>query len=126
MEEKVVFNSEDVNNNKVFGILSYLGFLVLVPILAVKDSMYSKFHANQGLVLFIFEFASWLITIIVSFILQIFFNLLHLTVIATLLAGILTLIVTALTLVFTIIGIVNACSGEAKQLPLIGGITLLK
>ena len=53
MEENVIFNTEDVEQNKVFGILSYIGILVLVPILAAKDSQYARFHANQGLVLFI-------------------------------------------------------------------------
>ena len=29
MEEKIVFNTEDVNGNKVFGILAYIGILFL-------------------------------------------------------------------------------------------------
>lgn len=53
MEEKIVFNTEDVNGNKVFGILAYIGILFLVPLFAAKDSQYARFHTNQGLVLFI-------------------------------------------------------------------------
>lgn len=55
MEEKIVFNTEDVNGNKVFGILAYIGILFLVPLFAAKDSQYARFHTNQGLVLFIAE-----------------------------------------------------------------------
>lgn len=119
MEEKVVFNSEDVSSNKVFGVLSYIGILVLIPIFAAKDSQYARFHANQGLVLFITEIALNIIVRIIAAILSFSIG-------GALLAGLLSLAVAIVSLVYLILGIVNACSGEAKQLPLIGGITLLK
>lgn len=56
-EENIVFNSEDVQNNKVMGILAYFGILFLIPLLAAKDSQYARFHTNQGIVLFIFSVA---------------------------------------------------------------------
>ena len=37
MNEDIIFTTEDVNQNKVYGILAYFGILVLVPILAAKD-----------------------------------------------------------------------------------------
>ena len=37
---------EDVQNNKVFAILAYIGILVLVPIFAAKESKFARFHAN--------------------------------------------------------------------------------
>jgi uncharacterized membrane protein len=46
---------KDIEENKVLAALSYLGILVLVPILAGKDSKFVKFHAKQGLVLFIVD-----------------------------------------------------------------------
>ncbi len=119
MEEKVVFNSEDVSNNKAMGILSYIGILVLIPIFAAKDSQYARFHANQGLVLFIAEIALNIIVRIISAILSYSIG-------GALLVGVLSLAVGILSLIFLILGIVNACSGEAKKLPLIGGITILK
>lgn len=119
MEEKIVFNTEDVSENKVFGILSYIGILVLIPIFAAKDSQYARFHANQGLVLFILEVALNIIVRIVSAALSFTFG-------GALLASLLSLAVAVVSLVFMILGIVNACSGEAKQLPIIGGITILK
>lgn len=119
MEEKIVFNTEDVSENKVFGILSYIGILVLIPIFAAKNSQYARFHANQGLVLFILEVALNIIVRIVSVTLSFTFG-------GALLASLLSLAVAVVSLVFMILGIVNACSGEAKQLPIIGGITILK
>src|SRR5437762_547806 len=44
---------KDVEQNKVYAILAYLGILVLVPLLAAKESKFAQYHANQGLVLFI-------------------------------------------------------------------------
>ena len=37
-EENIVFNSEDVQSNKVMGILAYFGILFLIPLLAAKGS----------------------------------------------------------------------------------------
>lgn len=120
MEEKIIFNTEDVKQNKVFGILSYIGILVLVPIFAARDSQYAKFHANQGLVFFIFCIAlnviARVITISISF----------LPFVGTAMGILLSAAVGIIALVFMIIGILNACSGDAKKLPIIGNITILK
>ena len=120
MEEKIVFNTEDVKQNKVFGILSYIGILVLVPIFAAKDSQYAKFHANQGPVFFIFGIALNIIARVIS--ISVSFIPLVSVMVNALVSGAVGLVC----LVFMIIGIVNACSGEAKKLPIIGNITLLK
>ena len=42
------------SNDKVFGILSYIGILWIVGLAAGKTP-FAKFHANQGLVLFLAE-----------------------------------------------------------------------
>ena len=49
------YTKEDIDKNKVMGVLAYLGLLVLVPLLAAKDSKFARFHSNQGLVLLIAE-----------------------------------------------------------------------
>ena len=93
------FDAADINDNKVMAILCYLGWLILIPLIASK-SRYVKFHANQGLILFIAGFLSiiplvgWVISI-VAFILA-------------------------------ILGIINAINGRAKQLPIIGKFSLIK
>ncbi len=118
-EEKVVFNTEDVNNNKVYGVLAYIGFLFLIPLFAAKDSQYAKFHTNQGLVLFLAE-------IVLNVAVRIVNLLLGMTIVLLPLTWLLNVAVGIVSLVFMILGIVNACSGEPKTLPLIGNITILK
>ena len=102
------FDVNDIAQNKVMGVLAYFGPLCLVPILAAKDSKFARFHANQGLVLFI-----------VGIILSVLFVI---PLIGWILAPILSLIVTVL----AIIGIINAAGGKAKELPIIGKYKLLK
>lgn len=47
--------SEDAGSgdSKMFAALSYLGILVLIPLLVKKDDPFVKFHAKQGLVFLI-------------------------------------------------------------------------
>ncbi|MBQ2575485.1 MAG: zinc ribbon domain-containing protein [Bacteroidales bacterium] len=111
---------EDVQNNKVFAILAYFGILVLVPILAAKESKFARFHANQGLVLFIAEVA-W---VIIYYVLLTLFGMI---------AGGLALmwifigsLVWIGFAVFAIIGIIYAAQGNTKPLPLFGKFKILK
>jgi uncharacterized membrane protein len=102
----------DVDKNKIFAVLAYIGILFLVPLLAAKDSKFARYHTNQGVVLF-------LAGIVCSFA-----------------GGILSLVpfvgcialpaVMIAILVFMVLGIINAAKGECKPLPLIGQYTLIK
>ena len=102
------FDPEDINKNKIFAILAYLGILVLVPIFAAKDSKFAKFHANQGLLLFIAEIAGSVISII------------------PILGTLVSFVVSIACFALAIIGIINAAKGEAKELPVIGKYEILK
>lgn len=120
MEENIVFNTEDVQQNKVFGILAYIGILFLVPLLAAKDSQYARFHTNQGIVLFIAEI---ILGVLASIITAIFS---WIPFIGWIISALIGTVFGILALIYMILGIVNACSGEPKKLPVIGGITILK
>lgn len=121
MDEDVIFTTEDVNQNKIYGIFAYLGILVLVPIFAAKDSFYARFHANQGLILLIFNVLMTAARRILAFVLKVAtFGLMNHAINAVMVTA-----TSLITLALIIIGIVNACSGEAKRLPVIGGFTLL-
>ena len=122
MEEHIVFNTQDVSENKIFGILSYIGILFIVPMIAAKESQYAKFHANQGIVLFITN----LILQAVARALVIVLNLLSFGLLGNFSSYLLSGAVSIAVLALMIIGIMNACSGEPKTLPIIGGITLLR
>ena len=115
--EPLEVDFEDAEKNKVFGILAYLGILFLVPLLAAKDSPFAKYHANQGLVLFIV----WIAFAIVLSILHVVFWMIGLGI----LASFLSLIYLGF-LVLAVLGIINAAGGKCVPLPIIGGIKLIK
>jgi len=107
----------DVEKNKVMALLAYLGPLFLVPLLAATDSPYARFHANQGLNVF-------LLYIVITIV----------TVPGACFMGLLTAGVGAclcipfyfVPLIWSVMGIINASSGKMNALPLIGTITLIK
>ena len=122
---EVIPDPADVEKNKVFAILAYLGILVLVPILAAKDSPFARYHANQGLILFVGAIAAAISMVIIIFILG---HIPFLGTIAVCCLGPIVWVVFMLAcLVFTVLGILNAVGGKMKPLPVIGTlITIIK
>lgn len=114
------FTREDIEQNKAMAILAYLGILVLVPIFAAKDSRFARFHANQGLVLLISMVAYSIIENILNAVFYaIWWGL----------GSIFSIILNVIYLVFIVyivLGIVNAAKGEAKELPVIGKLRILR
>lgn len=53
-------DEQDIQQNKIWALLAYLGILFLIPLLAKKDSKFAQFNAKQGLVLFVANFI-WMI-----------------------------------------------------------------
>ena len=109
-------DAQDVENNKAYSILSYLGFLVLIPILLDRKSPYVKFHANQGLILLVAELIAAVISTVLWFI----------PVAGLVLSLVIGLPLYLATVVLMVIGIINAYGGKAKKLPIIGEFELLK
>lgn len=98
-----------MNDEKNKGIAALAYLIFFLPILVCKDDEFAMFHANQGLLLLIFGIG---ISIVLGFI--------------PILGWILLLFYPLVTFAFFIIGVMNALKSEKKQLPLIGGITILK
>ena len=113
------FDQADITNNKAMGILAYLGPLVFIPMFAAKGSKFARFHANQGLTLFI-ACGAWSIvySILNWIILAISWRLYFISSII----GLCSLVF----LVLAVLGIVNAVNGRAKELPVIGKFKFLK
>jgi len=95
---------ESVDNQKL-SILSYLGPLVLIPLLTRRDDDFARYHANQGLVLL-------LMNIIAGAIFSNFY--------------IIPSIISLFDLFCMVVGIRNVLRGKKEPLPLIGKIKLLK
>ncbi|MBQ8510529.1 MAG: zinc-ribbon domain-containing protein [Clostridia bacterium] len=119
------FEQSDIDSNKVMGVLAYLGWLVLIPIIAASKSKFARFHSNQGLVLAIVEVIWGIATNVVVSILSAIFGLIGLHFLVTIISAVLNL-VNLLFFVAAIIGIVNVVNGRAKELPIIGKIRLIK
>ena len=113
------FDPADIQQNKAMGILAYLGPLVFIPMFAAKGSKFARFHANQGLTLFI-ACVAWSIvySILNWIILAISWRLYFISSII----GLFSLVF----LVLAVLGIVNAVNGRAKELPVIGKFKFLK
>lgn len=107
-------------------ILAYFGILVFIPILAAKESKFARYHANQGLILFMalvgWSIADYILTAILRTLL---WRGMGLWEIYSLCGTILNLVYFVFT-ILAIIGIVNALNGKAKELPVIGKYKILK
>jgi len=86
----------------ILAIISYIGILCLVPILMKEKDEFVKFHAKQGLVLFIAEVA----TLLISWI--------------PILGWFIGFILWIIWVVLSLIGIINAVGGKQVPLPVIG------
>lgn len=90
----------------LFGILSYLGILVIIPLLMKKDDKFVYFHAKQGLVWLIFTIAVWIVAFIIGFV----------PFIGWLISILLWLGVLAIFIVL----VVKVVTGEMWELPILG------
>ena len=114
------FDPADIASNKAMAILSYFGLLVLIPLLAAKNSRFARFHANQGLILLIAEVVGTVGRSILSMVLK------YIPYIGGMLSGLVSFVISAALLALAVIGIINAAQGKAKELPVIGKLRLLK
>jgi len=113
----------DVEKNKVLALLSYVGILWLVPLLAAKDSPFAKYHCNQGILLSLGAFGLGIVLSIVSVVVS-FIPVIRV------IAGCLTCVIWPLLmlaiLALAIMGIMNAVNGKMKPLPMFPVVTWVK
>ena len=107
------------SSEKAMGVLSYIPFLCLIPIIT-GSSQFVRYHANQGLVLFITDLILGAIIGICGAVISI------VPFIGPLVAGLASGVFGLIILAFVICGIVHAVNSEMKPLPIIGQITILK
>ncbi|MBO1679047.1 hypothetical protein [Bittarella massiliensis (ex Durand et al. 2017)] len=109
------FSPADVNQTKSLAWMSYLGVLFFVPLLVYPQSPYTKFHVNQGLVLFIIGVAGGILQ-----------KVFHFIPLVRILGSLALGAVGIFTLVLSIMGIIYAAQGQARELPLVGQIHIIK
>lgn len=92
--------------------LSYLGPLLLIPLIYLKGSVYAIFHVNQGIILLIVSVSLSLIAKFARII--------------PLIGGIISLCLTLIFLMLAAFGIITTLQGRAERLPVIGGFTIYR
>lgn len=92
------FDAKDIEDHKLIAALSYLGILVLIPLLLARKSAFAQEHAKQGLVLLIVHIVGFLVYWI-----PVFGQLLWLVVV-----------------IMNIIALVKCLMGEFWEIPVIG------
>lgn len=124
------------SKSKVLACLSYLGILVLIPLIAAKDDEFVQFHVRQGAKLTIFGIIILSVVRVVYMVFAIsglFFGAMFYQYIEEYIQivfavgffivavfGIISTIIGIIFLVLCILGIVNACRGLTTPLPIIG------
>jgi len=106
-EERYQRSRADVpaaGGSKWVALMSYLGILCIIPLVHQRDSEFVRFHANQGLLLFLLE-------ILTTFVAG---------------DGLVQTALSIFTLACAIRGIVDVVKGRMRPLPIIGKINLLR
>ena len=115
------YTEEDISKNRVMAIFAYI--LFLIPLFAAKNSRYARFHTNQGMVITIASAAVSFTTSLTTTILRLiswrlygFANFINIIGILICLGAI----------PLTVFGIIYAAKGQAKELPFVNKIKILK
>lgn len=116
------FDELDIEDNKGFALMAYLGLLILVPVFGAHESRYARFHVSQGLNLLLsfllFSAAMAVMLALLSWI-PMFQNVFTAVFdIAEALAGLICLWLMGR-------GIIDANKGRARELPIVGGFRIL-
>lgn len=137
-DETKNFDKKDIAAGKGMSILSYLGILSLIPYLTEKKNGYVRYHAVQGLNLFIFEMIYSVLYGILTSVIKVngscglgyygsLANAFGVTCKVTPWWVTVPLGIIGLGFgVLAIIGIVNVCQDKAKELPIINQVKIIK
>ena len=132
------FASNDKHENRAVAAVSYVGPMFFLPLAATPNSKFARFHANQGVALFMLSLAY---SVVYKALLWFFSEILIGAALtnfsfsyfgygaATTVYGIISLLLTLVwvaVIALFIIGIVNALKGKAAELPVIGKIRFFK
>ena len=120
----------DAAANKGIAWLAYLGLFLLIPLFARKSSEYCKYHVKQGAVLFLTSIAYTIVTQILLAIINAifpgsFYYFFYAPSAVYTVFNVIFSLGNIFFLVLAIIGIVNAATGQKKELFLLGKIKFI-
>ena len=113
------YRAEDISANRYVSILAYLHILVLIPLVAMKESPFTQYHAKVGLNLLLLHLAAEVAGSIVGSIVG------WIPVIGWLVSlafGLLNLVLWCI----NIFGIVSAVQGKARELTILESFKIIK
>ena len=118
----------DVQRHKGIAILGY--FFFVIPLVLAPHSKFARFHANQGLLLFIL----WCVAVVGTVVLTLGWHMMEnvldnipvLKFFVGCFANVIPVFLIIGMIALTIMGIVHAANGDRKELPLLGHLSLIK
>lgn len=132
-DETNAMDAKEVSEGKGLAILSYFGLLSLIPYFVEKKNKFVRFHAVQGLNLFIVEVIYGIISTILTSTIKVsascgaWGDFIGMTCKVT--PWWIRLPLSLISLGFfalAIVGIVYACQGKAKELPVVNKVKIIK
>ncbi len=121
LDTTIQYHPQDIAQNKVMGVLAYIGILWLIPFFTAKQSQFAKFHLKQAFLVVITQIGFEFISAILSAVIKVQVSAGFYTYYRT--PGILVFFLFIIRIAIwamAILGIVNAAQGKAKELPFIG------
>jgi len=109
------FDKKDIEENKAMACLAYI--IAPVPYFTEYKSKWVKYHSIQGMNLFIIEVLLCLIVVIINSLIFWPFGIIKV---------ILKISLYAFMVIYAVIGIINVCNEEAKELPIINKFKFIK
>lgn len=106
---EIAVDPADAEQNKVVCALAYIWILFFLPLVVCPKSPFGRFHANQGLVLFVMSTIGTSILRLIP-----------------LIGKALAAVFGVLMVILAIMGIINALSGKAQELPGVGSIRWIR
>ena len=116
------YTKENIEDGKLLAVLSYIGILALIPYFVERDNPYIKDHAKIGVNLFLIEAIIGVGLSAVAAVCAMTIILLWISIIIAVLEWAFGIV----SIVISVIGIINACNGEVKELPIVGKYNLIK
>ena len=95
---------KDKEEGKFFAVISYISFLCIVALVLKKDNKFALYHAKHGLVLFVMQVVSFILSII------------------PILGWFIRTIVLAVFILASLWGILKALMGEYYRFPIVSGL----
>ncbi len=121
------YTDKEIKDGKGIAWLSYFGLLALIPYFAYKDNKYVRAHAIRGLNLLIVAVAWGVLMAILTSVIRTPVTYWGITVYTTpWWLGLISWAGYIFISVVSIMGIVYACSGKVKDLPLVGKVKIIK